>query len=167
MSANLEQWMMALMKEASTDGGLPEQAGDRNAVLNELLQGFPDFATAVLSGERVDSLDELDGLIAGLGLETPTEGEEAVVDRLLCQQSVGALLSLMTAKLGDVQTLVEEVSTRSLSIEKMLKLQDVEVCLGHLILSVGKLRIEAGVEPLSPQRPWLTRIKAILFYKIF
>ncbi len=158
---------MALMKNPSTDGELPEHAGDMNAVLNDLLQGFPEFATAMLRGERIDSLDELDGLIAVLGNETPAEGEGDVVDRLCCQQSVGVLLSLMTAKLGDVQTLVEEISTRSLSLEEMLKLQDVEVCLGHLILSVGKLRIEAGVEPLPPQLSWLTRIKAILFYKLF
>jgi hypothetical protein len=170
-TTKFDQWMVELLKNPSlSEGLLSDKSGEVDGLLNSLLQGFPEFASGVLRGESVESLDELDEMIAALGIEAPTEVEEGVVDHLLGQQSVGTLLSVLTDKLEEMQILVLEVSNRNLSPEEQFKLQDVEVCLGNLILSVGSLRIEAGVETSTRstrQRIWIDRIKAILFYKIF
>jgi hypothetical protein len=170
-TTNFDQWMVELLKNPSLEEGLLSgKSGEIDGLLNNLLQGFPEFASAVLSGESVESLDELDGMIAALGIEAPTEVEEGVVDHLLGQQSVGTLLSVLIDKIEEVQILVLEVSNRNLNPEERFKMQEVEVCLGNLILSVGVLRMEAGGETSTRstrQRTWIDRIKAVLFYKIF
>lgn len=170
-TTDFDQWMVELLKNPSlSEGLLSGKSDEMDGLFNNLLQGFPEFASAVLRGESVDSLNELDEMVAALGIEAPTEVEEGVVDHLLGQQSVPTLLSALTDKIEEVQILVLEISNRNLNPEERFKMQEVEVSLGNLILSVGILRIEAGVEPSTRsirQRTWIDRIKAILFYRIF
>lgn len=170
-TTDIDQWMVELLKNSSlSEGSLSDKSAEIDGFFNNLLKGFPSFASAVLRGESVESLDEVDEMIATLGIEAPTEIEEGVVDHLMSQQSVRTLLSALTDKIEEVQILVLEISNRNLSLEERFKMQEVEVCLGNLILSVGILRIEAGVETSTRstrQLTWIDRIKAVLFYRIF
>ncbi|HEY9645098.1 MAG TPA: hypothetical protein V6C88_01945 [Chroococcidiopsis sp.] len=173
-ATTIEQLVTALLNAPNGVAGLSwEDAGTIDAILGDLLQGFPQFASMALSSEQdVNSADVLNAMMTALGIKTSAVVEEDTVARLLHEHSVVTLLASLADELDIVQGLVEEISTRPLSSEETLKVRQIEAYLGSLMLSVmaleraeGKGYAATSAAPL--RRSWLDHAKAILLYKFF
>jgi hypothetical protein len=167
---NIDQWMAELMGDPALAEKLMLE--DSDGLIGDLLQGFPGFASAILGREK-DPLEDLNQLIASLGMDSEAVEEEGVVDRLLRQQSVTTLLGSLADELGVIQGLVEEISTRDFTPDEILHVRQIESHLGYLMLSVMDLKQdvkrdrELDRRSRSKRITWIDRLQAILFYKLF